>query len=56
MVNAMTAALYGTNAVCMAVLAVAVYNWEGTPRAKRVDTAVLIIQLVSLVGEWGITE
>lgn len=50
----MTAGLYGTNAVCMALLAVAADKWEGTPRAKQVDTAVLIIQLVSLVGEWGI--
>ena len=47
----MTAALYGTNAVCMALLAVAADKWEGTPRARRVDTAVFVIQLLSLVGE-----
>lgn len=44
-------ALYGTDAVCMAVLAVSVDKWEGTLRAKDVDTAVMIVQLITLAGE-----
>ncbi len=52
-VNAMGIALYGINALCMAVLAVSADKWEGTPRAKGVDTAVMIIQFVILSGELG---
>lgn len=51
-INAMGATVYGADAVCMAVLAVSADKWEGTPRAKMVDTAIVIIQLVSLVGEF----
>lgn len=40
-----------TDAVCMALLAGTVIRWEGTPRATQVDTAVVIIQLVALVGK-----
>eukprot|EP00903_Cladosiphon_okamuranus_P005921 g5852.t1 len=47
-VNAMGIALYGINAVCMALLAVSADKWEGTSRAKIVDTAVMIIQIVTL--------
>ena len=36
----------------MAMLADNVLRWEGTSRAKRLDTAVTIIQLVALVGEF----
>jgi len=43
--------LYSTNALCMAVLAVSADLWEGTPRAKGVDTAVMVVQLVTLLGE-----
>ena len=44
-------ALYGTDAACMALLAVSADKWEGTSRAKEADTAVMIIQLVTLLGE-----
>lgn len=49
----MGAALYGTDTVCMAVLAVSADMWAGASRAKGIDTAVMVIQLVSLLGEWG---
>ena len=48
--------LYGTDAVCMALLAVSVEKWEGTSRAKGVDTAVMIIQVITLAVKWGIVE
>lgn len=48
----MGTALYGSDAACMAILAVSADKWEGTARANRVDTAVMIIQLVALAGEW----
>jgi len=44
-------ALYATNAACMAILAVSAGAWNGTLRAKRVDTAVVVIQILTLVGE-----
>ena len=49
-------ALYGTDAVCMAVLAVSADKWEGTSRAKSVDSAVMIIQLVTLLGKWAVVD
>ena len=55
-VNAMGIALYGTDAVCMAVLAVSADKWEGTSRAKGVDSAVMIIQLVTLLGKWAVVD
>ncbi len=50
--NAMAIMLYGTDAVCMAMLAVCADKWEGTSTAKGIDTAVVIIQLVVFLGEW----
>lgn len=47
----MGSALYGINAVCMAMLAVSADKWDGTLRAKGVDTTVTIIQFVTLSGE-----
>lgn len=48
--------LYGIDAVCMALLAVSADRWEGTSRAKGIDAAVMIIQLVTLSGEWSVVE
>eukprot|EP00903_Cladosiphon_okamuranus_P012913 g12056.t1 len=47
-INAMGIALYGINTICMAILAVSADKWEGTSQAKGVDTAVTIIQLVTV--------
>lgn len=47
----MGVALYGIDAACMAVLAVSADKWEGSSRAKAVDSAVMTVQLVTLVGE-----
>ena len=49
-INAVRACLAGTNAVCKALLAVSVLEWEGTENSKRADDAVMIIQLLALVG------
>ena len=50
-INTVAVCLSGADAVCMAVLAVAALKWEGTDKAKRADNAVIIIQLMVLVGE-----
>lgn len=50
-INAMGIALYGVDAVCMAVLAVSADKWEGTSRAEKVDSAVVIVQVVTLAGK-----
>lgn len=47
----MGACLLLTDAVCMALLAVAVSSWDGTSKAKEADKAVMIIQLAALVGK-----
>jgi len=52
--NALGTTLHGINTVCMAALAVSAIMWEGTSRAKGVDTVVMVIQLVAIVGEWGV--
>lgn len=52
----MGSALYGCNAVCMAMLAVSAEMWDGTARAASVDRAVMIIQLVSLAGRWVVVD
>ena len=46
----MGTALYGIDAVCMALLAFSADFWEGTSRAKGVDRAVMITQVVTLAG------
>lgn len=51
-INVMGITLYGTNALCMAMLALSADKWEGTSRAKTLDTVILIVQLVILLGEW----
>lgn len=48
----MGALLYGTDAVCMALLAASAAMWEGTPRAEGIDTAVMIVQMLTLAGKW----
>lgn len=48
--------LYGTNAACMALLAISADKWEDTSRAKEADTAVMIIQIVTLAGKWRVVE
>lgn len=48
--------LYGTDAACMALLAISADNWENTPRAKAADTAVMIIQVVTLAGKRRVVE
>lgn len=48
--------MYGTNVACMVALAVSADKWEGTSRAKEIDNAVTIIQLVTLVGEWIVVK
>lgn len=49
-INAIAVGLSATDAVCMVVLAVAAQEWQGTENATRADSAVIIIQLVVLVG------
>ncbi|CAN0101373.1 unnamed protein product, partial [Scytosiphon promiscuus] len=49
-INAMGIGLYGSDAACMAVLAISADKWEGTARAKQVDTAVMIVQLITLAA------
>ena len=51
-INTLGACLLLVDASCMAMLADNVLRWEGTSRAKQLDTAVTIIQLVALVGEF----
>lgn len=47
----MGACLVGIDAVCMALLAFSASWWGGTPAAERVDSAVMLLQLVALCGE-----
>lgn len=49
-INSMAVGLSAANAVCMGVLAIAAHEWQGTENAKRADTAVVVIQLIVLVG------
>eukprot|EP00903_Cladosiphon_okamuranus_P009469 g9024.t1 len=49
-INVMGTLLYGIDAVCMALLAVSTGKWEGTSRAKGVDMAVMITQIVTLAA------
>ena len=49
-INTIGAGLMLADAVCMGILSIAASRWEGTPRADRVDTAVVIIQLIVLLG------
>lgn len=51
MINAMGAFVVFVDASCMALLADTVLRWEGTPRAKQADTAVVVINVVVLVGK-----
>lgn len=50
-INTIAVGLSGADAVCMALMTIAALAWEGTENAKRADLAVVIIQLMVLVGE-----
>ncbi|CAM9909350.1 unnamed protein product [Ectocarpus fasciculatus] len=49
-INFMGYVVYGLDAASMAVLAVSADKWEGTERASRVDSAVMMVQLLILAG------
>lgn len=51
-INVLGAGLVGINAVCMALLVVSALAWDGTPNAKRVGTAVILLQIVALCGTY----
>ena len=40
------------DAVCMGLLAAAATVWEGTSREGHVSTAVIVLQLITLIGEF----
>ena len=40
------------DAVCMGLLAAAATVWEGTSREGHVSTAVIVLQLFTLIGEF----
>lgn len=48
--NTFAVCLSGTNAICVAALGITTLEWRGTKEAERVDNAVMIIQLIVLVG------
>ena len=50
-INAMAAGLMAVDATCMALLAISASRWEGTAAAARVDSAVMLLQLLALCGE-----
>lgn len=50
-INTIAVCISGADAVCMAVLTIAALEWEGTENAKRADNAVVVIQLMVLVGK-----
>ncbi|CAM9575765.1 unnamed protein product [Ectocarpus sp. 8 AP-2014] len=49
-INTMGACLTLIDAACMAMLADTAHRWQRTSRAKRMDTAVVVLQLVALVA------
>lgn len=51
--NAMGAFVMLADALCMGMLAVSADKLDGSPAAKGIDTAVMVIQQVSLFGEHG---
>lgn len=50
-INAMAAGLMAVDATCMALLAISASRWDGTAAAARVDSAVMLLQLLALCGE-----
>lgn len=50
-INTIAVCVSGADAVCMVVLTIASMEWKGTDKAKRADKAVVIIQLMVLVGK-----
>lgn len=53
-VNTIAVCVSGADAACMVVLTIAAMAWEGTEKAKRADSAVVIIQMTVLVGKSSI--
>lgn len=49
-INSIAVGLSAADAVCMGVLAIAAHEWKGTENAERADTAVVVVQLIVLVG------
>lgn len=49
-INILGAGIVGVDAVCMAILGVCAVAWEGTPLAKRISKAVVLVQIVALFG------
>lgn len=50
-INNIGACIMAIDAVTMGLLAVAALRWGGTRRAIHVNTAVMALQLFSLIGE-----
>ena len=48
----MAAGVMAVDATCMALLAISASRWDGTAAAARVDSAVMLLQLLALCGEW----
>lgn len=44
------------DAVCMALLAAAASVWEGTSREEHVSTAVIALELYTLIGEFELSS
>lgn len=51
LINAIGACLAGADAVSMGIMAAAAIKWAGTENARRADAAVMVIQILVLVGE-----
>eukprot|EP00752_Nemacystus_decipiens_P003432 g3173.t1 len=47
-INAMAAGLMAVDATCTALLAISASRWDGTAAAARVDSAVMLLQLLAL--------
>lgn len=47
----MGACLVGVDAISMALLAVAALRWQGTAKEERMNTAVMVMQVLALAGE-----
>lgn len=43
--------LVGIDAICMILLAVAALKWEGNAKEEKANKAVMIMQVLALVGE-----
>lgn len=50
-INVIEACVLAIDAVCTGLLATAALRWEGTDRGSHVNTAVIVLQMISLCGE-----